>query len=394
MLGTYREVLRTPGAVKFTSASFLARLPIAIVMLAIVLYVAGSTGSYAQAGALAAAFQISAAVGAIFTSRLMDIRGQGSTLPYLAFLNALGLMIFLLSDQHVALQFIGVVLAGAAQPALGSVVRARWAVALQDRPEQKRAAFAWESILDELIFTVGPIFTAVVAVQVGLAVPLVLAATFTVTGSLLLAVQRKTEPQKHPAGSPRGNVFHHRNMWRMPIIGGCFGWLFGSYEVTTVAFAENAGHPELSGVILGLWAASSGIGGLWFGHRAWGAPLQKQLVYCTAVLMIATFPAVFVRSIPALMISGIFAGAAIAPGLITTYALTERIVPASLLTEALTWTNSGMILGYAAGTALSGFFIDARGTTLSYLLAPLGALIAMLFALWATPAPTPSPEHD
>ncbi|CAB4625898.1 unannotated protein [freshwater metagenome] len=392
VLGTYREVLRTPGALKFSSATFLARLPIAIVMLAIVLYVAGTTGSYAQAGVLAAAFQISAASGAIFTSRLMDVRGQGSTLPYLAALNAVGLMIFLFSDQHVVLQFFGVVLAGAAQPALGSVVRARWAMALEHQPERKRAAFAWESILDELIFTVGPIFTAVVAVQVGLAVPLVLAAVFTMTGSLLLAAQRKTEPKKHPPGTPRGNVFHHRNMWRMPIIGGCFGWLFGSYEVTTVAFAENAGHPELSGVILGLWAACSGIGGLWFGHRAWGAPLQKQLVLCTGVLMIAILPAVFVRSIPALMISGIFAGAAIAPGLITTYALTERLVPATMLTEALTWTNSGMILGYAAGTALSGFFIDSFGTTLSYLLPPIGALVAMLLALGATPARTPSPE--
>lgn len=394
MLGTYREVLQTPGALKFSSAAFLARLPIAIVMLAIVLYVAGTTGSYAQAGILAAAFQVSAAVGAIFTSRLMDVRGQGATLPYLAALNALGLMIFLFSNQLVVMQLLGVLLAGAAQPALGSVVRARWAVALVDQPEKKRAAFAWESILDEVIFTVGPIFTAVVAVQIGLAVPLVLAAVFTLTGSFALAYQRKSEPRKHPAGTPRGKVFHHHNMWRMPIIGGCFGWLFGSYEVTTVAFAQNAGHPELSGVILGLWAACSGIGGLWFGHRAWSAPLHKQLVYCTAILCIAILPAVFVRTIPALMISGIFAGAAIAPGLITTYALTERLVPASMLTEALTWTNSGMILGYAAGTSLSGFFIDSFGTTLSYLLPPTGALVAMLLAFGATSAPTPSLERD
>ncbi len=394
MLGTYREVLGTPGALKFSSAAFLARLPIAIVMLAIVLYVAGTTGSYAQAGVLAAAFQISAAVGAIFTSRLMDVRGQSAMLPTLAILNAIGLMIFLFSHELLALQFLGVVLAGASQPALGSVVRARWAMALGSEPDKKRAAFAWESILDEVVFTVGPIFTAVVAVQIGLSVPLVLAAVFMVTGSILLSVQRKTEPAKHPVDTPRGNVFHHHHMWRMPIIGGCFGWLFGSYEVTTVAFAENAGHPEMSGVILGLWAACSGIGGLWFGHRAWSAPLHKQLVYCTAVLTIAIFPAVFVRSIPALMISGIFAGAAIAPGLITTYALTERIVPSAMLTEALTWTNSGMILGYAAGTALSGFFIDSFGTTLSYLLPPLGAFIAMLVALGATPALTPSPELD
>ena len=65
-----------------------------------------------------------------------------------------------------------------------------------------------------------------------------------------------------------------------------------------------------------------------------------------------------------------------------------------MLTEALTWTNSGMILGYAAGTSLSGFFIDSFGTTLSYLLPPTGALVAMLLALGATPALTPSLERD
>jgi predicted MFS family arabinose efflux permease len=61
-----------------------------------------------------------------------------------------------------------------------------------------------------------------------------------------------------------------------------------------------------------------------------------------------------------------------------------------MLTEALTWTNSGMILGYAAGTAVSGVVIDSIGTSASYILPAAGAFTAALFALRATPRHSPS----
>ena len=176
----------------------------------------------------------------------------------------------------------------------------------------------------------------------------------------------------------------------MPLIGACFGWLFGSYEVTTVAFANEAGQPEMTGFILGVWAGCSALGGLWFGHRAWNSTLQRQLVACTSVATVALIPAIFARSIPALFITTMLAGAALAPGLITTYSLTEQLIPANMLTEALTWTNSGMILGYAAGTAISGVVIDSIGTSVSYILPAAGALVAVVFALRATPRHRPS----
>jgi MFS family permease len=394
VLSSYRDLFRTPGAWQFSGATFLARLPIAIVMLGVVLYVAGTTGSYAQAGAIAGIFQICAAVGAIFTSRIIDKRGQRVTLPLLACMNSVGLVIFLYSDENLAFQIFGIALAGISQPALGAVVRARWVYVLVNAPEKKRTAFAWESIIDELIFIVGPIFTVVMTVQIGLAFPIVISIVFMLTGSILLSLQRKTEPPIHKSDLPKVNIFRHAGMWRMPLIGACFGWLFGSYEVTTVAFANDAGHPEMTGFILGVWAGCSAIGGLWFGHRAWNSTLHRQLVACTTVATVAFLPAVFARSIPALFIATMVAGFAIAPGLITTYSVTEQLVPANMLTEALTWTNSGMILGYAAGTAVSGVIIDSVGTSVSYILPVGGALAATVFALRATPRRRPSPASN
>lgn len=354
-------------------------------MLAIVLYVSASTGSYAQAGALAAAFQISSAVGGLVASRIMDRRGQRATLPALAMLNVSGLALFVLSQGNLLVQVIGVVIAGAAYPPIGSVVRSRWANALNGSPDQLRTGFAWESVLDELIFSVGPLITAVIAVQLGFAWPLVLAGALTVTGCLLLAHEYATQPPVHAQHHDLGNVLRQKAMWRMPIIGAAFGWVFGSYEVTTVAFTANQGRAGWSGFVLGLWAFGSGLGGLWFGQRVWRAPLQRQLVVCTFILGVALIPAIFVGSVPILAVTTFLAGAAISPGLISTYALVERLVPSLLLTEALTWTNSGMILGYAAGTALSGLFIDSLGTSISFVLPVLGAWIATLLALGPTP---------
>ncbi|CAB4900634.1 MAG: MFS transporter [Actinobacteria bacterium] len=394
MLSAYRDLFRTPGAWQFSSATFLARLPIAVVMLGIVLYIAGTTGSYAQAGIIAAVFQICAAVGAIFTSRMIDKRGQRLMLPMLAILNSVGLVIFLFSTDNLMTQIIGISLAGLSQPALGAVVRARWVYVLADKPDKKRTAFAWESIIDELMFTIGPIFTTVLAVHIGLQFPIVISIVFMMTGSILLSLQRKTEPPIHRSNAPKANIFSHAGMWRMPLIGASFGWIFGSYEVTTVAFANAAGQPEMTGFILGVWAACSGLGGLWFGHRAWNYTLQRQLVACTVISTLALVPAIFARSIPTLFIATMLAGAAIAPGLIATYSLTERLIPSATLTEALTWTNSGMILGYAAGAAFSGLVIDSVGTTFSYILPAAGALMAVVLALGATPRHIPALVAD
>ena len=40
------------------------------------------------------------------------------------------------------------------------------------------------------------------------------------------------------------------------------GSLFGATEVVTVAFAEDEGHPGLTGVLLAIWAMGSLIAGI------------------------------------------------------------------------------------------------------------------------------------
>jgi hypothetical protein len=71
---------------------------------------------------------------------------------------------------------------------------------------------------------------------------------------------------------------------------------------------------------------------------------------------------------------------AVAPALIAIFSLTERLVPAAQLTEGLTWTNSGLALGFSGGTAIAGIVVDALGTSWAFCLPFASAAAACITA--------------
>lgn len=386
VLTTYRRALELPGAWQFSLTGFVARLPIAMIGLGIVLLISTTTGSYALAGVLAAAFQVSAAAGAIASSRWIDRVGQHRLLPWLGAINAVALVGFVAAVESglpFVVQALVVAVAGAAQPAIGSMVRARWAGIAPDM-DRLRSAFALESIIDELIFSLGPLVTAFLAFQLGLPLPLLVSAVIGLVGAIALSLQRGSEPQ--PSGRARREHADGGGALRQPglplvVVGAMgVGGVFGSYEVSVVAFTVDAGTSGASGVILGLWAFASMLGGIVFGSRHWQLPLARQVMVLSGVLALVLVPAPFVGSVPLLALTTLLAGAAVAPALIANFSLTERLVPGHLLTEGLTWTNSGLALGFSAGTTLGGIVIDAHGTAWAFALPILSASIACVVA--------------
>lgn len=385
MFAAYREALQVPGALRFSATGFVARLPVAMVGLGIVLLVSGTTGSYAAAGVLSAAFQLPAALGAVATSRWIDRLGQHRMLPWLAAANAVFLLLFVVAvEQRAAfvVQAVVVALAGVCQPAIGAMIRARWAAATKGGP-LLRSAFALESILDEAIFTIGPLVTAVLAFQIGLPLPLVLAAGLGVVGGIVLALQRSTEPVPRPDahaeqdGEQRGAIRQPGVIFVVTAAIG-IGIVFGSYEVAVVAFTQQAGSPEASGPLLGIWAFASMLGGIWFGSRRWRISLGRQVMMLSGILAVALLLAPFSPTIALLGVATTVAGVAVAPTLIALFSLTERLVPGHQLTEGLTWTNSGLAVGFSAGTAGAGVLVDALGPAAGFALSVIGASLAFI----------------
>jgi MFS family permease len=123
------------------------------------------------------------------------------------------------------------------------------------------------------------------------------------------------------------------------------GAALGSAEVVTVAYTAEAGRPGLAGVVLAVWALGSLLAGLWYGSVHWRAPVERRLLLGTIALAVTLAPLPWADSILVLGVMLFGAGMTIAPTLVAVTACVEEWVPPQRLTEAITWTVTGLLLG-------------------------------------------------
>lgn len=351
--------------------------------LAIVLLVSNATGSYAYAGVLSALLAVTAGLASILTSRLADRIGQSVVVRVLALAHSGLLVLFtvsILADWPPVLQVLVVVAAGASTPAIGSYVRARWTHTAKDA-STLRVGFAWEGILDEVIFTVGPILTTALAFSVGFASPLFLAAAFVLLGSLALAAARSTEPPAHRDSVERSSLWA---VLRMPGLSSLvvaaigLGVVFGTVDVGVVAFTAEQGSGAFAGFILATFAATSMIGGITYGAREWPGPLRWHTRIAAGALAVVTIGFPLATTNAMVMVVAALAGFSVAPALIGIFTLASRLVPRRHLTEGLTWTNSGLAVGFALGASVSGIVVDNFGARAGLTLTLTGAVAATI----------------
>src|SRR3954453_12546480 len=129
LFSNYRRVLATPGALLFSAAGLVGRLPISMAGLGIVLLVQSGTGSYGVAGAVAATYMIANAACAIVQGRFVDGWGQGRVLGVLGLAFGLGVLLLVVAvdaEWPRWVTYVAAAFAGATLPTVGNAVRARW----------------------------------------------------------------------------------------------------------------------------------------------------------------------------------------------------------------------------------------------------------------------------
>lgn len=279
--------------------------------------------------------------------RLVDRLGQSKVLLAALVGHTVGLgglVALVLADAPAWTLFPAAVLAGGSYAQPGSLVRARWSHVLAGEPLLP-TAFSWESVVDEIIFVLGPVLVTALATGIAPAAGLLTAYGFTLAGCLALALQRRTEPPAQPVatGTRGGSALLQPGV---PVLVGVafgLGSIFGSVEVATVAFTAERDRPAAAGVVLALLAGGSLLSGLWYGTVAWRAPAHRRFLLGVLLLAAATVPLPFATDVVLLAVLVFLGGFAISPALIAGFALLDLLVPMRVRTEG--WPGSAPASG-------------------------------------------------
>jgi len=385
MFSPYVRLFAVPGSPAFSFAGWLARLPMPILGLGAVLLVEGETGSYGLAGAVAGTLALVTSLVSPQWARAMDKRGQGVVLQvaftgYLIFGVAFVAAVVLGAPQWSWFVLAG--LTGASGPNVGSVVRARWADALD--PDGRQTAFAFESVVDEIVFVIGPPLVTLLATLINPPVGFLTGVLIGFCGGIWLSRLRETEPQVHPVqvdGPRRRSALRNVTVLLVAIVYLAVGCVFGAMDVVVVAYAEEEGAPALAGLALAVYAFGSLIAGLAYGVVRLPGSLAVRFIACAVFFAVAAQLLLAVDSLVSLVPVGFLAGLAIAPVLVSGMSLVESRVSRSALTEALTWVVTGLTLGVTAGSALAGAAVDLWGAETSFAVPAVSAVLAGLLAL-------------
>jgi MFS family permease len=383
-MAIYGRILRAPGVAVLVVAATLCRLPFAINGLAVILFLREATGSFATAGLVAGALALGAGLGAPFAARLVDRRGAVWLLP-LAVLHAATILALWglgeIDAPAVALVATGLV-AGASFPPAGAVLRARWPELLAGDPTLIHGAYAFDSVTIEISFVSGPLITGALVALSGPEAALALSSALVVAGTLLflsrLPDRRRALPvteQTAGLGPLRSPAIRMIALTSIPV-----GFGIGTVEVALPAFSEEAGDAALAGVLLALWAAASGIGGLIFGVRQGRRELLDTFLLIGVLFPLACLPLVAASSPLAMALLVLLAGAPIAPLITTRNELISRVAPEGTGTESFTWLMTALIAGLSLGSAVAGAVIEAAGWQEAVL---VGAAVALAGAVTA-----------
>ena len=381
-LRRYRRIFAVRGSAAFFAAGWIGRIPRSTLSLGSVLLIAGATGAYTLAAAVAAAIVVGVAVFGPLWSRGMDRLGQRRILIVtvtVSTVSGLALLAVVLAGAPQWTWFVAAFLVGATSVDIGSATRARWS-ALLPAGEARHTALSLESVADESVFVIGPPLVTVLAAAINPVLGFGVGLALGVVGGVALVLQRRTTPAVHREQQPAGQTPRRRILRPLPrgvvallpvFLG--VGVVFGSLDLTAVGLTEAEGVPAAAGFLLAMFALGSVVSGFVFGAR--GTRIRPAVMVAASALAygIVVPLAVLVPTLPALGAALLVAGGATTPLLISAMALVESRVERTRLTEALAWPSTAMSIGVTAGSALAGILIDASAAREGFLITAAGA---------------------
>jgi predicted MFS family arabinose efflux permease len=369
---------------RWTLSSFLARLPISMALLGLVLAGHAETGSLAAGARLAGVTTFCAGLAGPLRGRLLDRRELRGGLQRNCFLTS-GL--FAAAAACVALQVQIIFLYGLCA-CLGYSFSGIWGgfralLIVAVKPDRLRRAHFVESLMVEASWGAGPLIATILAVLGGaVAVLLGIAAISLLAGVSLIGVVRS-----NPRPRPRTHILRHRLDIRVLVsLAFCEGLGFGTFESNVPQRMPQYGlSPNLGGLFLLLLATGSVIGGTYVSLR----PIKRTRTAWKASILFASFAVLMLPSILAtspVAYGGclLFASLMLVPinGLGTSEL--EARIGARQRAEAFSCYQAATMIGSGLGTVLNGVLIGPIGArNIPYLSVALFLMLAAGLAIAA-----------
>ncbi|HEX4009547.1 MAG TPA: MFS transporter [Solirubrobacteraceae bacterium] len=382
-----RSITSSASTRRLFALSIIARLPLAMLSIALLVRVQRLTGSFAQAGVVSGAYAIALGVGGPLLGRVVDRRGQTTVLVAAATVAAVLLGAIAFVPAHTPLLVLAGLAAGIglAEPPIGACLRTQLPTLMTD-PDMVGAAFAFEASVVELAWVVGPPLVLGVGALWSPGGALAMCGAILLVATVAFALQpasRGWHPITALTDRPRASSLRTPAMRTLVVVLLAVGVMLGADEVAVTAAAKALnGTTAGAAPLLALWGAGSFAGGLLVTRRGGGARTMAGLAAMLALLTVGHLALIPSQgSVGAFGAVLFLAGTAISPTESAINAMVDAAAPAGTVTEAFAWLATATAVGGALGAAGAGSLTDQAGVTGAFALAGGAGAVAVVVAM-------------
>jgi MFS family permease len=345
--------------------ALVGRLPQAMSALALVRIVLDSGGDYIGAGALTSTYVVASTVGSPLLSRIIDVTGRTrAVLLGASVVSAAGFVGVVLTVQ-VGLwgAALCTALAGIAAPPLEPALRGLWPRLARPGPALQRL-FAADTAVQEVLFILGPLVTAISGALIGAAGAVGAMAVLTVAGTALFCLHRVVAvPARRELGAHRaGSALRDGTVRTLVLVLIAAGLPIGVLTITATRFAYEAGNATLAGWALAVNAVGALLGAVGVGRLRVVPDPARALPVLLLALAVLYVPTALLGAPTALwLVFALVSGFSLPPMLTQVFALVARQVPSDVATEANAWVVSSFNVGIGGSTFLAAALTGAAG---------------------------------
>ena len=395
----YSSILRTREAYRFDVGTFLMRLFSYTLTIGPITMLTLSGASAFQASSVASLIAIFMFFVAPRVSRRIDERGQSAIVPKAAAIALAGLALLIANTQiggpfwlnYVAAPFISFL------PNAQAFARTRWTYListgrLSDDAPALKTAYAFEGILEDIAFMIGPAAVIAVSTLVAPTAGMLCGAIVYCLGTVMLLSSKETEPEPGWGAAPTQDKGKGKSvMSTSPVMRVLFaimvlyGAIFGAFDASAISFTESTGNPAFASAVFAAESACSVVMSILFGMLSFASPLKRQFALFTTLFGLLYALLAFVGSPTSLIVLACVSALSYAPMYVTLNITCERAVPSANLTEAMSWLASGSSIGMVIGPVTAGAIVDLYGPLAGFDLIAMFALAVVAIALASIP---------